>query len=238
MNPPLIELRRPGSGAWQPLTTIINVTAATIHLTSLTINPPTIKKARVTVPGADGITILDTATTNGQPRFSERTITLDYTIPWNANTNSLLTQIMAITGTTWELRINDDPTHYYSGVLELTAWDTHNHRDTLTFTLTFTSPQPWRYNTTPTIITATATSSPGTTINLPINMMSVQPQILTTATVTIISGTTQWQIPASTQWQTIPQLWLNPTPGQTTTTHQIRAIGTTQIQIRYTNGTI
>lgn len=118
-----------------------------ITLTGLSFSAPVYKSNLVDIPGADGALDLSTALTDGEPKYSTRTLTTTFEISsgTRATRETLFSTILnALDGRQVNITLPDDPAHYITGRAHVAI----SYNDPAHGALTISAVcDPWRYNT-------------------------------------------------------------------------------------------
>lgn len=125
-------------------------------LTACKLSDPALKANYVNIPGGDGSWDLSTALTDGQPRYSDRTltVTLECSEGDRLSRETLIRQMInQLDGLRYDIELPDDSYRHINGRVHIAR----NYSDLAHASVTVTATcKPWRYNNAETIVTLTA----------------------------------------------------------------------------------
>lgn len=176
-----------------------NTAAQGWTLASWTLSDPQYKSNMVDVPGGDGEIDLSAVLTDGEPRYSSRTLTATFE---SSNGTRLEREAAIDTMRNWldgwsvNIALPDDPTHYITGRLHVAKLYSDLAHASVQVTATC---QPWRYAVDETKILLTATETEQTAALINQGRRSVVPLLeIQGGPVTIKFGTASWALGAGT----------------------------------------
>lgn len=157
-------------------------------LTSRNIPLPQPKTYVVDIPGGDGQLDLSTSLTDGEVKYKNRQITMEFAVLKSKHAENVKSMIgNLLQGKTMKVIFDVDPNFYYYGRLTVTEFKTDKVPARVKMTL---DADPYKYEITETVITKTATTS-GITITVPEQYMKVVPVINVSANMTLTYKTKQ-----------------------------------------------
>lgn len=197
-------------------------------LTACKLSDPALKANYVNIPGGDGSWDLSTALTDGQPRYSDRTLTatLECSEGDRLSRETLIRQMInELDGLRHDIELPDDSYHHINGRVHIAR----NYSDLAHASVTVTATcKPWRYNNAETVVTLTAQTTERTARLVNNGRLAVVPLLTVSgsgASVRLVYGSASLALSAGEyKW---PDLLL--TPGA----HSLTYSGTGTLKITY-----
>lgn len=197
-------------------------------LTAWNLSPAVPKSNIVEVPASDILLDLSTALTDGEPRYSPRTLTVTLESSEGdrlARKGRIDTMINELNGRRVHIVLPDDGRHYLIGTLSLS--ELYNDPAHCSVQVTATC-EPWKYSDEETTHTIQAVAEEKGSSIINSGRLSVVPSVEITGgdvNLRFLTNAATWSLSPGTYY--LPDLYL--TPG----THRVRYSGTGQIIIKY-----
>lgn len=170
-------------------------------LTSWSLSEPTYKSNFVAVPGRDGDLDLSTALTDGEPRYSNRTLTATFECSEGTRLDRediINTMVNWLDGWRMDIILPDDDEHYITGRVRVKR----EYNDPAHAAVTVTAAcDPWRYSDMESIVKLTAAETAQTAALNNAGRKTVVPLLVIAgegAAVTLVYGVSSWTLSAGT----------------------------------------